>query len=103
MNVGFGRALVIITGASRGFGRALALDIATRLDASGSVLIVAARSEEKLRDLQTRLARVASELTVRCVTADLSRKEDMERVLSAITETRRVDIDHLMLFNNAGL
>lgn len=99
---GFGKALVIITGASRGFGRALALEIAARVDATGSILILTARSEDKLREVQTHLTRVASKLTVRCVTADLSRKEDVERVITVIRETRCADIDHLVLFNNAG-
>lgn len=99
---GFGKALVIITGASRGFGRALALEIAARVDAARSVLILAARSEDKLRDLQTHLIRVASQLTVRCVTADLSRKEDVERIITVLRETQCANIDHLMLFNNAA-
>ncbi|KAI7812963.1 sepiapterin reductase a [Triplophysa rosa] len=99
---GFGKALVIITGASRGFGRALALEVAARVDATGSVLILAARSDDKLHELQTHVTRVASELTVRCVTADLSRKEDVERVITVIRETQCADIDHLLLFNNAA-
>lgn len=98
---GFGKALVIITGASRGFGRALALEIAGRVDA-GSVLILAARSKDRLQELQTHLSRDASQLTVRCVSADLARKEDIERVLTEVKETQRADIDHLLLFNNAG-
>nr|XP_055056224.1 sepiapterin reductase a [Misgurnus anguillicaudatus] len=98
---GFGKALVIITGASRGFGRALALEIAGRVDA-GSVLILAARSEDRLQELQTHLSRDASQVTVRCVAADLARKEDIERVLTEVKETQRADIDHLLLFNNAG-
>lgn len=97
---GFGKALVIITGASKGFGRALALSVAPRL-AAGSVLILAARSDDRLQELKRDLCRGESALTVRCVAADLGCKAGVEKVL---TETRDTDpdIDHLLLFNNAG-
>ncbi|XP_051749639.1 sepiapterin reductase a isoform X1 [Ctenopharyngodon idella] len=97
---GFGKALVIITGASKGFGRALALSVAPRL-AAGSVLILAARSDDRLQELKSDLCRGESGLTVRCVAADLGCKAGVEKV---VTETRDTDpdIDHLLLFNNAA-
>ncbi|KAL0192278.1 hypothetical protein M9458_010574, partial [Cirrhinus mrigala] len=96
---GFGKALVIITGASKGFGRALALSMAPRL-AEGSALILAARSDDKLQELKAELSCGESGLTVRCVAADLGCQAGVDRV---ITEIRDVDpdIDHLLLFNNA--
>ncbi len=97
---GFGKALVIITGASKGFGRALALSIAPRL-ASGSALILAARSDDLLQQLETDLSRAHPALTLRCVAADLSCQAGVESVIAAITHTHP-GIDRLLLFNNAG-
>lgn len=101
---GFGRALCIITGASKGFGWSLAREIAPLLK-PGSVLLLAARSGDKLQTLQADLA--ASEassagLQVRCVVADLGQKEGVESVITEAKETRCEDIDHLLLFNNAA-
>ncbi|XP_051546024.1 sepiapterin reductase a [Myxocyprinus asiaticus] len=97
----FGKALVIVTGASKGFGRALALQIAARVTA-GSVLILVARSDDKLQEVKTHLSRGDAGLTVRCVTADLGCKEGVERVLTEIRHTSCADINQLLLFNNAA-
>ncbi|KAI4871675.1 hypothetical protein NFI96_031105 [Prochilodus magdalenae] len=100
----FGKALCIITGASRGFGWSLAREIAALLR-PGSVLLLVARSGDKLRALQADLAAsTASEsgLLVRCVVADLGRKEGVDSVLREARETPCHDIDHLLLFNNAA-
>ncbi|XP_036436061.1 sepiapterin reductase a [Colossoma macropomum] len=100
----FGRALCVITGASRGFGWSLAREIAALLK-PGSVLLLVARSGDKLRELQADLA--SSEagkagLLVRCVVADLGHKEGVESVIREVRETPGEDLDHLLLFNNAA-
>ncbi|XP_077070027.1 sepiapterin reductase-like [Siphateles boraxobius] len=99
---GFGKALVIITGASRGFGRALALSVAPRL-APGSVLVLSARSEDRLLELKRDLDRGDPGITVRCVAADLGCKAGVETL---ITETRDSATDPgiqtLLLVNNAA-
>ncbi|XP_056101093.1 sepiapterin reductase a [Rhinichthys klamathensis goyatoka] len=99
---GFGKALVIITGASRGFGRALALSLAPRL-APGSVLVLSARSEDLLLELKRDLGRGDPGITVRCVVADLGCKAGVERL---IAETRDCATDPgiqtLLLANNAA-
>ncbi|XP_036384359.1 sepiapterin reductase a [Megalops cyprinoides] len=99
-----GQSLCIITGASRGFGRCLALQIAGLLKPR-SVLLLVARSGDKLRELQAELA--ASEagragLVVRCVIADLGQKEAVEETVRAAKETCPIDIDRLILINNAA-
>ncbi|KAJ8338700.1 hypothetical protein SKAU_G00354860 [Synaphobranchus kaupii] len=99
-----GRALCIITGASKGFGRSLAKQIAGLLK-PGSVLLLVARSGDKLRELQADLA--ASDagqkgLVIRCVTADLSQKGAVEETVKAAKQTNHLDIDRLVLINNAG-
>ncbi|XP_062844656.1 sepiapterin reductase a [Trichomycterus rosablanca] len=101
---GFGTALCIITGASKGFGRSLAREIA-HLVKPGSVLLLVARSSEKLLELKEELT--SSEagnvgLTVRCVSADLGQKAEVESVVKAAREIPSSNIDHLLLFNNAA-
>ncbi|XP_034048732.1 sepiapterin reductase a [Thalassophryne amazonica] len=99
-----GRALCIITGASRGFGRTVSRQV-SRLLKPGSVLVLAARSAENLRAVQAELA--ASEvpgagLEVRCVPADLGLEEGVEKVVKTCREVSAEDIDHIILINNAG-
>ncbi|XP_067105944.1 sepiapterin reductase-like isoform X1 [Osmerus mordax] len=99
-----GRALCIITGASKGFGRTIAKEI-PRFLKQRSVLVLAARSADHLRDVQAELA--ASEankfgLVTRCVVADLAMKEGVESVISAAKKVSSEDMDHLILVNNAA-
>ena len=51
---GLGCAVCVLTGASRGFGRALAPQLA-RLLSPGSVLLLSARSDSVLRQLKEEL------------------------------------------------
>lgn len=99
-----GRALCIVTGASRGFGRTISRGL-SRLVKPGSVLVLVARSGGDLRALQAEL--VESEagragLQVRCVEADLQLTEGLESVVKASQEVASDLIEHVLLFNNAG-
>lgn len=99
-----GRALVIITGASRGFGRAMAKDV-FRAVRPGSALVLAARSGKELRALREELAESEAGragLKVEVVTADVGRTEDMEDILRRSKQVFTEDMDHLVLVNNAG-
>lgn len=94
-----GRALCIITGASKGFGRAVAKEMA-RLVEPGSAFVLVARSGDELRTLQTELAE--SGLEARCVVLDLSLNESPERVVRTAKEVFSPDMNHVILVNNAG-
>nr|XP_020495714.1 sepiapterin reductase-like isoform X1 [Labrus bergylta]XP_029134315.1 sepiapterin reductase-like isoform X2 [Labrus bergylta] len=99
-----GRALCIITGASRGFGRTVALQM-SRSVKPGSALVLAARSGDELRALQVELS--GSEagragLKTVCVVADLSQKEGLESVVKAAAEAFSEDMEHIILINNAA-
>nr|ADO28050.1 sepiapterin reductase [Ictalurus furcatus] len=96
-----GRALCIITGASKGFGRCLAKEISALLK-PGSVLVLVARSEDKLRELQEDLSSGRDGLVIRCVVADLGQKDGVESVIKELRETPSSDINSLYLFNNAA-
>ncbi|KAL4658249.1 sepiapterin reductase [Arapaima gigas] len=99
-----GRALCIITGASKGFGRSLAVQIAGLLKPSSALLLVS-RSGDKLQELQAELLASSVDsggLVVRCVTADVGEKEGVEETVRAAKEIPTTDIDHLLLINNAA-
>uniref|UniRef100_A0A671KHR4 Sepiapterin reductase n=1 Tax=Sinocyclocheilus anshuiensis TaxID=1608454 RepID=A0A671KHR4_9TELE len=89
-----GRALCIITGASKGFGRTLALQLSCLLKPR-SVLMLVARTTEQLNQLKEDIITLyggQNQLDVRCVQADLEKKE----------ETSVSEMDHLLLINNAA-
>lgn len=99
-----GRALCIITGASRGLGRTVARDV-SRLVKPGSALVLVARSADDLRALQAELAESEAGragLLVQSVVADLGQPDGVDSVIRTSKEAFSEDIDHMMLFNNAG-
>lgn len=91
--------VVLITGGSRGLGLALA----EAFGRQGARLVLAARSEEDLKQARSLLVRrhaVRTESDVLTVAADLRRSEDAERlIVEATSHFGRVDI----LVNNAGI
>ncbi|XP_039615001.1 sepiapterin reductase-like [Polypterus senegalus] len=102
--IDLGKALCVVTGASRGFGHSLALHLSTLLK-SGSMLVVIARSEGKLRELQAeiRSSGVTEEtLQIKNVAADLGKKEGLQEVVRVLTETETSSFNHMLLINNAA-
>lgn len=89
----FAGKVAIITGASRGIGRAIAVE----LGGAGCAVALAARGEARLREVADELARQGAECLV--LPADLSRDSDIERLVEA-TLKRWGTIDYLI--NNAG-
>lgn len=86
--------VVIITGASSGIGKALALVMASR----GAQLVLAARNIEKLHSLADEIS--MSGTKVLALQADVSREEDCRELVSRTAgEFGRIDV----LVNNAGI
>ncbi|XP_054468396.1 sepiapterin reductase a [Anoplopoma fimbria] len=99
-----GRALCIITGSSRGFGRTIAREM-SRFVKPGSALVLTARSADDLRALQAELAESEAGragLVVECVVADLSQMEGLESIVRASKDAFSEDMDHVLLVNNAA-
>jgi 3-oxoacyl-[acyl-carrier protein] reductase len=86
--------IALVTGASRGIGRATAVALARE----GAHVVITARAEDELNTLAQEIAEMRREALA--VPADVSRQEDVERVYrSAHDKFGRVDI----LVNNAGV
>jgi 3-oxoacyl-[acyl-carrier protein] reductase len=86
--------VAIITGASRGIGRAMAAKMA----ACGAKVVVSARSAEALESLVSEIAAGGGEAV--SVPTDIASADDVERLFdTAIEKFGRVDI----LVNNAGI
>lgn len=122
-----GRCMCIITGASKGFGRALAHKVrlnllklglnkarqeankvlfiqVSHLLKPGSVLLLVARSGPLLQELKEELQSFTEEqkLDVHCIAADLSTREGVNETVVVARQEAMHDIDHVLLINNAG-
>lgn len=87
-------AVVVLTGASSGIGRASAYEFAR----CGAVLFLAARDRHALHDVAETCHRLGGQ--ARLVVADVSRPDDMARLArSAVDTAGRIDI----WVNNAGI
>lgn len=86
--------VVIVTGASRGIGKAIALLLAS----CGAKVVASARNAELLTELVDEIRRQGGEAVA--VSGDVSRSEDADRLVDeALAAFGRVDI----LVNNAGI
>lgn len=86
--------VVMITGASKGLGKALTLAFAK----GGAMLAICARTEENLLKVKQEAENIGA--TVLAVTADVSKSRDVERFVALTEETYgRIDI----LINNASM
>jgi NAD(P)-dependent dehydrogenase (short-subunit alcohol dehydrogenase family) len=88
---------VLITGASKGLGRRLALDYAR---AGAAALALTARHPDMLHKVREEIRAVAPKARVLVIPADLARPEDVERVAAAVLSEFRGRID--VLVNNAS-
>jgi NAD(P)-dependent dehydrogenase (short-subunit alcohol dehydrogenase family) len=93
MDLGLRGKVALVTGASRGIGRA----IATEFAAEGSSVAACARNQNELAELVERLS--VPQVRVVAVPADVARPNDVHRaVRNTVERLGRVDI----LVNNAG-
>jgi NAD(P)-dependent dehydrogenase (short-subunit alcohol dehydrogenase family) len=87
----------LITGASQGLGRQLAIDFA-REGAMGMALV--ARGVERLEEVRDRIREIAPNTQVLLIVADLTGQEDIERVVATTLNEFNGRLD--ILINNAS-
>src|SRR5205807_8257356 len=93
MDLGLKEKKVLVTGASRGIGRAVALEFA----AEGADVAICARGKEALDETVAALRSRGGDAIG--IAADVTRPDDVERVVAATVEHYgRIDV----LVNNAG-
>jgi NAD(P)-dependent dehydrogenase (short-subunit alcohol dehydrogenase family) len=88
------RQVAIVTGAGRGFGRAIAM----RLAAEGAAVALTARTRAQLDGVVEEIERAGGRALA--VTADVTNREDVARV---VRETREAFGPVSLLVNNAGV
>jgi NAD(P)-dependent dehydrogenase (short-subunit alcohol dehydrogenase family) len=94
MNTGLHGKVAIVTGASRGIGKAIAHALANE----GARLMLCARNEEQLLQVETEI-RVKFHTEIFTLKVNILKLNDIKRVVSkTISKYKRVDI----LINNAG-
>lgn len=87
----------LITGASQGLGRQLAIDFA-REGAAGIAIV--ARHVECLNEVRDRISKIAPKTQVLAIVADLTRQQDIERVIATTVSGFNGKLD--ILINNAS-
>lgn len=94
------RCLCVVSGASRGIGREFALQLAKKFS-SGSHLILLARNEEQLRDLQKEVEEVTgNKVTVTVQGMDLHRPDEVQ--LKRLLSKDDVSFDLAICVHNVG-
>ncbi len=86
--------VIIITGASSGIGKAMALDAANR----GAKVVLAARSEDKLQVVKQNITEQGGDaMTIKC---DVTNEDDCKRMVDlTLQKYGKIDV----LINNAGI
>ena len=94
MKVDLSGQVAIVTGASRGLGKAIAIALA----ANGATLVCVARNEKKLKETAAEIAAAEGESDI--AICDVSDRESVDKVVDDVVEKHgRLDI----LVNNAGI
>lgn len=89
---------LLITGASQGLGRQLAIDYARE---GAARMAIVARRTEALAEVRERVREVSPDTHVLVLGADLSRQEEIERVVAAVLNDFGGRLD--VLVNNASV
>lgn len=96
-----GKSLVVVTGASRGIGKEIAVEVAKRCKGE-AVFVLTARSETKLKETREEILKVDGGFTVDVVPLDLCRvhKQDFDMLIKNLLALGPFDCAYL--FHNAG-
>lgn len=96
----------LLTGASRGIGKTMAIDVSTKL-AAGSLIVLLARNKEGLEDTKTIIESKRTDVTVQTFSIDLSsaKAEQFQKLLSDSLDqchTEAGAFEKAFIIHNAG-
>ncbi|KAG5891518.1 hypothetical protein JTB14_014442 [Gonioctena quinquepunctata] len=98
------KALIFVTGASRGIGRTIAVEVSRRVE-QNSILILLARSEKDLEETKAQISEIDKGITVQHFVTDLAKPKIeeytniMQKVLATV-DTKGIEFG--VIFHNAG-
>lgn len=105
MFCGGSRPCCFITGASRGFGRSLAVTLARQFSNSGieGIFILVSRSEDGLEETRKRIIDVCVGAKVHIMATNLGEMRTLEdSIKTALCKVESSKVTHAFLLNNAG-
>uniref|UniRef100_T2MGM6 Sepiapterin reductase n=1 Tax=Hydra vulgaris TaxID=6087 RepID=T2MGM6_HYDVU len=101
-----GKNLFIVTGASRGFGQAIAevlSDTILKKSADDSKVILLARNYEGLKHTEAIIRKkIKLNITIDNLCCDLSKPEEVEAIIPKMLVSPVISFDNIYFFNNAG-
>lgn len=98
------KSLIIITGASRGIGQTIAIEISRHLT-QDSIIVLLARSEGGLKETKSQIQEIDKSLTILTYITDLSKPniEEYNNIFNNLLSTiDQNDIHFGIIFHNAG-
>lgn len=97
------KAFILVTGASKGFGRSVAVALAKNCNfKGGSEMVLVARNEDGLQKTRNCVLAANSILSVRTVVCDLGRLEALDQAISKALPENHESYATAVLINNAG-
>ncbi|XP_071946845.1 sepiapterin reductase-like [Antedon mediterranea] len=92
----------VITGASRGIGRSIAVNLSGKLDEESS-MVITARNAQGLEETKRLIDSIATAVKVRVVAGDLGNSSALKTLINSIFEdVEPSKFKHAILINNAG-
>lgn len=88
---------ILITGASRGLGKEIAINFASRPDVAS--IVITARNIVKLNEVKILLTKINPKIDIRCIEGDLSNYETIKTLIKRLKKTK---INFNVIINNAG-
>ncbi|XP_046383642.1 sepiapterin reductase-like [Ischnura elegans] len=98
------KVFCVVTGASRGIGRTISVELARRLP-SGSVCLLLARSASGLADTKNLAEAANPKISIICCPVDLTQPKEKDlrnMIIDGLDDQNPADFDQIILIHNVG-